>query len=340
LKINTDEYSPAYIQFESISDVDHLNEGIPTRGANCTSVGALIYAVHRGGKKYLIIIEWKYTEKYTDEDKSVEDRKGEPKGNELRGKERLKRYSKLIDDSMFLKKLPSNKNSIYFYEPFYQLMRQTLWAEQMIQHKNDERIKAGDYIHVHIIPNENDELLYKRYKITKKPLRESWLDTLIYKEKYVIISPMDFIRTIDSNKYSDLLNYLKNRYWSSKTEYILNRYWKNEHIISTEYISDLFNRFDGLSSIGMNVGELCSRLNEYCQYNGQQGLFAPVIMESEREMVIVVDYACLRNATAYAVFYDKKTRKITRKMPYEIFLRIYDSLLESGYSAIGKSWLF
>jgi hypothetical protein len=97
-------------------------------------------------------------------------------------------------------------------------MRQTLWTEQMIHHRNDERIKAEDYIHVHIIPNENDELLYKIYKISKKPLRESWLDNLKDREKYVIISPKDFMLNIDKNKYSDLLNYLQNRYWDDKIE--------------------------------------------------------------------------------------------------------------------------
>jgi hypothetical protein len=218
LPINTDEYSPGYIQFEAVSDMDHLNEGAPTRGSNCTSVDALIYAVHKDGKKYLIPIEWKYSEKYNDEDKSIEDRPGEPKGNGLRGKERLKRYRKLIDDSKFLNNLPSYKNSIYYFEPFYQLMRQTLWAEQMIEQKNDERIKAESYIHIHIIPNENNELLYKNYKVSKKSLRESWLDNLKNKGKYVIISPMNFIKNIDNNKYSDLINYLQNRYWRDKVE--------------------------------------------------------------------------------------------------------------------------
>jgi hypothetical protein len=96
LPIITDKYSPGYIQFEAVSDKDHLNEGQPTRGSNCASVDALIYALHTDGNKYLIPIEWKYTEKYTNEDKSIEDREGESKGNELRGKERLSRYSQLL----------------------------------------------------------------------------------------------------------------------------------------------------------------------------------------------------------------------------------------------------
>jgi len=340
LQINTDKYLPAYIQFEAVSDIDHLNEGIPNRGSNCTSVDALIYAVHKDGRKYLLPIEWKYTEKYKPQDKSIEDR-GKPKGNELRGKERLKRYSTLIDKSKFLKKIHPYRNSIYFYEPFYQLMRQTLWAEQMIRYKDDERIKAEDYIHVHIIPNENDELLYKKYKLSRKPLRESWQDNLKDKEKYIIISPMDFIRNIDNNKYNDLMKYLQDRYWSGKIEYIWKRYWANAQINHNEYINKEFEKFDDISGIGMDICKLFNKLSEgYSPHSGPMGLFAPKVLENEREIVYIIDYASLRNATVYAVFADKKTDKITRKMPYEIFLNIYDSLLESGFSEINihESW--
>ena len=213
LPIETDKYLPKYIQFEAVSDEDHLNEIQQTRGKNCTSVDALIHAVHKNGKKYLVPIEWKYTESYDDKDLSIEDKKGEPKGNARKGKERLARYSKLIDDSAALKSLPSYRNSIYFFEPFYQLMRQTLWAEQMVLHKKEERTQADDYIHVHIVPSENDALLNKIYKVSQKPLKETWLDNLNNKGKYVLLSPMDFIKNIDNKKYGELLDYLQNRYW-------------------------------------------------------------------------------------------------------------------------------
>jgi hypothetical protein len=225
-------------------------------------------------------------------------------------------------------------------------MRQTLWAEQMIRHKNEERIKAEDYIHVHIIPNENDELLYKKYKNTNKPLRESWLGNLVDEDKYVIISPMDFIRNIDNNKYRDLLKYLQDRYWSGKVEYIRKRYWKNENIEHNEFtdryiINDAgcFEEFDNFSGIGMDGQKLWDKVSEgYTSHGGSMGLFAPKILGNEREIVYIIDYAFLRNATVYAVFFDKKTNKITRKMPYEIFLSIYDSLLESGYSEVGTQY--
>jgi hypothetical protein len=216
LRVTTDEYAPEYIQFEAVSDKDHLNEieneGRPTRGSLCTAVDALIYAIHKNGGKYILPIEWKYTENYSDEDKSIEDR-GDPKGNELKGKERLKRYSDLIDKSKFLKSFSAYRNSVYFYEPFYQLMRQTLWAEQMINHKDTETIKADNYIHVHVIPKENKELLDKKYKVSNKFMVETWLNCLQDTNKYKIITPSDFIKDIDKNKYHDFIKYITNRYW-------------------------------------------------------------------------------------------------------------------------------
>lgn len=56
----------SYIAFEAVSKKDHLNEDGPTRGSNCTSVDALIYAVDNNNESWIIPIEWKYTESYDD----------------------------------------------------------------------------------------------------------------------------------------------------------------------------------------------------------------------------------------------------------------------------------
>jgi len=218
LPITTDKYLPKYIQFEAISSRDHLNEDKLTRGCNCTSIDALIHAVRKDGKTCLILNEWKSTEKYNDNDYSIEMRPGGPKGNELNGKRRLIRYGHLINESAILKTLPSYRNSIYFFEPFYQLMRQTLWAEQMILHKAEEKIQADDFIHVHVVPSENAELLDRKYKLSQKNLKETWLDNLLDKGKYVLMSPMDLMQNVDKKKYGDLLAYLQARYWRKKED--------------------------------------------------------------------------------------------------------------------------
>jgi len=220
--IETDKFPPAYIAFEAVSNKDYLNEcekgKKPTRGTLCTSIDALIYAKHKNGKSYFLAIEWKYTENFENKDKSVEDRKGEPKGTNGKGKERLDRYvnnaPNLIPNSKQLKiKLSDYKSSIYFIDPFYQLMRQTLWAEQMIAHRNSEKISAEDFIHVHVIPLGNSDLLGKTHPRSNKTMEATWQENLQDPNKYKIISPGDLLADIDTNKFGELKKYLEKRYW-------------------------------------------------------------------------------------------------------------------------------
>ena len=196
---------PQYISFEVVSDKDHLNEIMSTRGSQCTSVDALIYAVHRGDRaKWLIPIEWKYTEFYNNQDKSAE--------TNGRGDVRIARYSKIIDESLQLKGLNSYYGSVYYQEPFYQLMRQTLWAENVIRHKVVERLKADNFLHIHIIPSQNRALLDKKYRVSGKGMEETWRSMLKYQSKYVICDPKELFQPI-AEKYPDLSEYLSKRYW-------------------------------------------------------------------------------------------------------------------------------
>lgn len=205
----------SYIAFEVVSDNDYLNEGKPTRGSNCTSVDAFLLAKHKSGETWLIPIEWKYTEHYNNQDKSNEDRQSEPKGMNGKGRERMSRYNDLIGNSKQLKSLPEYQGSLYYYEPFYQLMRQTLWSEQMVAHKNGERIKADNYLHIHVIPTENDELLHKRYKVSGKGMEESWREMLSNQSKYVIVAPEKLLNPIKERNPS-LYQYLSTRYWNQR----------------------------------------------------------------------------------------------------------------------------
>lgn len=200
LLLTSDNCMPAYIQFEAVSDVNHLNELNSTRGSNCTSIDALIYGLHKDGHKTLFPIEWKYVEAYDNENKASVDK----------GPKRKERYNDLINQSTQLK---VDFNDIYYYEPFYQLMRQTLWAEQMIEHKNTETIKADDYIHIHVIPTANYELLNKTYPCSGKKMEATWRDCLKIQSKYIIISPKDLLSPVIENKYHDLFEYLEKRYW-------------------------------------------------------------------------------------------------------------------------------
>ena len=202
-----------YIAFEAVSKYDHMNEGEPTRGANCTSIDALIVGESDDGQRWLIPIEWKFTESYPPTDKSQEDRPEEPKGNNGRGLTRLNRYSDLINKSHYLRKYKDYAHTPYFFEPFYQLMRQTLWAEQMIEHKETEWIKADRFLHLHVIPSDNKSLLDKEYKCTGKKMEESWKSHLL-KDCYQTITPESLLSPLKGDEnYSSLIEYLQLRYW-------------------------------------------------------------------------------------------------------------------------------
>ncbi|MBO5780311.1 MAG: hypothetical protein J6R27_04335 [Muribaculaceae bacterium] len=198
------DVDPQYIAFEVVSKEDYLNELNTTRGSNCTSVDAFILARHKSSEIWLIPIEWKYTEHYATEDKSA----GE------KGQTRKNRYDKLIISSDQLKTIEDFR--VYYQEPFYQLMRQTLWAEQMLRHKESEIIKAVDYFHIHVIPSANDDLLKVNsrypYKVSGKGMEETWRGCLTDQSKYQIVDPEILLMPIKQD-YPELIEYLKKRYW-------------------------------------------------------------------------------------------------------------------------------
>lgn len=214
LPIPCDAEPYSYISFEVVSDNDYLNEKYSYRGKNCTSIDALIYAQHKNGQLWLIPIEWKYTESYATNDKSNEDRHGEAKGTNGKGLERLRRYTELIHKSQQLKSVEHYGGSVYFQEPFYQLMRQTLWAENMVSNKNTERLKADDYLHIHVVPKDNQKLLDKLYKVSGMNMEDTWRSMLIDEQKYVLIDPQNLMHPLSSS-YMDLYAYLNKRYWGN-----------------------------------------------------------------------------------------------------------------------------
>ena len=186
-----------YIQFEAVGGNENLlNEGNNTRGSNCTSVDALIYAVQSNGQRCLIPIEWKYVEAYSNEDKSL--------GN--KGQTRKTRYMDLITNSTLLNE---NTLSCCWYEPFYQLMRQTLWVEKSMV--KVEELKANNYIHLHVIPDGNAELLDKLYPCSGKGMESTWKNCLRDPDKYIIISPKKLWSK--QKKDTDVYSYLHTRYW-------------------------------------------------------------------------------------------------------------------------------
>ena len=184
-----------YIAFEFVHKNKSLlkdnsgkyHEQDETRGANCTSIDALVYVQLVNGNKILIPIEWKYTETYNGEEACDES---------------WQRYPDLIRlENSNLKDV----YDLYKADPYYELMRQTLLMEQIIQHK-DCGIEADDYFHIMVIPNEHTEL--------KSAIVNNYIPTLKDITKFRIIDPQELLSPIPADgEYKDLISYLQTRYW-------------------------------------------------------------------------------------------------------------------------------
>ena len=198
-----------FIAFEKVSSRDYLGEGRLSRGAFCTSVDAFIYAVDDNGERWLIPIEWKYTESYDRNDLSTEVVKGHDKG-----RTRLKRYPKLIEASGQLASLPDYIGSIYFQEPFYQLMRQTLWAERTCLNKEEALFPAEHFVHIHVCPKGNSELLGKDYYQVSRQngMEAAWREMIKDQSLYHLVDPEALMKPL-KGRYDSLFRYLETRYW-------------------------------------------------------------------------------------------------------------------------------
>lgn len=194
-----------YISFEVVSNKDYLHEDTDniglSRGAMCTSIDALIIAKDKNGS-YLLPIEWKYTESYDDTDKSLEYKKGNT---------RLNRYEDLRHKYFNT----DVQRSLFYIEPFYQLMRQTMWAEEVI--KNNDIPDVIDYRHIHVVPTLNTDLLKKEYPYsTYDNMADTWKSCLKTPDKYLCIDPLVIVNAIENadtlDKHSKLINYLRTRY--------------------------------------------------------------------------------------------------------------------------------
>ena len=202
------DFENGYIGFEVVSKNSYLGE-VPvgkkqTRGANCTSVDAMMTGILKNGKKIQVLIEWKYTEFYSKSDKST--------GSS--GNTRGKRYNSLLADiDSPIKGTVGIDN--FYYEPFYQLMRQTLLAWQMTKNKSIE-LNTDDWLHLDIIPENNLKLRYQvpAPAFIQTGIEEAWKSQLKEPEKYNIITPQKLLKPlIFDPHFKSLISYLNKRYW-------------------------------------------------------------------------------------------------------------------------------
>ncbi|MBR4487567.1 MAG: hypothetical protein IKO89_03285 [Bacteroidales bacterium] len=183
-----------FISFEFVcKNKTLLYENHETRGANCTSVDALVYVQTTDEKNLLMPIEWKYTERYEKknraDDKTVKDR-----------------YLGLVDEKSNLKEWSEE----FYYNPLYEFARQTLLVEQIIAQKptcGTTTIKADDYVHLIVRPNENKEIIGDIQQF-KNFLKDEG------KKRIFEIDPQDLLSPLKGNDdYKELMEYLQTRYW-------------------------------------------------------------------------------------------------------------------------------
>jgi hypothetical protein len=186
-----------FVEFEINGKKNYLNERSHTRGANSTSVDAVMVGEKGDGKNILFLIEWKYTEEYTPENKYIP--------------ERYETYNPFLSEQNCPIKIDGFEK--LYYEPYYQLMRQTLLGWKMIE---AGEYYCDEYIHLHIIPTNNKEL---KLRITSpnmvgQDMSDSWKKVLVNSEKYKVFSPEELFEPLKHEKdVQSLLNYLKKRYW-------------------------------------------------------------------------------------------------------------------------------
>lgn len=186
-----------YVEFEVVAKENHLCERSHSRGANATTFDAAMIGKKHDGNNLLMVIEWKYTEKY--------DRKCRYKSGP----------AEIYDRHLAAATCPirvQNKEALY-YEPYYQLMRQTLLSWKMTQ---AGEYGADEYIHIHVIPTGNKALLDANTSPLLKGhgLREAWKSVLHEPEKYVVLDPQDLLApAISIGETKSIIAYLQNRYW-------------------------------------------------------------------------------------------------------------------------------
>ena len=188
-----------FISFEFVCDnILSLGESREKRGSKCTSVDALVYA-QAGEEKWLVPIEWKYTEVYSHDKEYDRDR-----------------YASYFHKTSRLSGWVDN----YEIEPFYELSRQTLLMENLIINKPlvgkistnypQKPLQADNFLHIVVVPDGNIELRkdLEKFRSTIKENSQKYFCT---------IDPQELLNPL-KNSYPDLLDYLNSRYWNVESK--------------------------------------------------------------------------------------------------------------------------
>jgi len=198
-----------YISFEWIGVHDYLGEtkrkGTERiRGANFTSADFVFRFKRNDGKIQVVLGEWKYTEEYRTMDKGIEVRKQNYQQSFNR------------EDGVFNRRDVDFYDALFF-DPFYQLMRLQLLAQEM---EYSREMEAEVVSVLHICPEANREFRdrvtsphLKNISPNKKTL-EIWKE-FVPQDRFMSISVerlLDSIVQVAGVNDQGWVEYLKTRY--------------------------------------------------------------------------------------------------------------------------------
>jgi hypothetical protein len=195
-----------YVTFEWIGDTDHLNEskkGAPRkRGANATAADAAMLYRDTQGRKNLLLVEWKYTERY-----------GQPL-NPTGNAERRRRYKDIFRHPNGPIRADADVTlDDFFYEPFYQMLRQQMLAWHT--EASDSQVDRTRVLH--LSPSGNRPL----HRVTSPALRQFGGDAfdvfrslLVNKEDFVSMSIERAFVPLAAWAEADWYPWLRSRYSS------------------------------------------------------------------------------------------------------------------------------
>jgi hypothetical protein len=192
-----------FVEFEKTATTPLGLEKTTSRGAKCTSIDAMMLGITKNNKRIIFLIEWKYTESYDSTDLS----RGKSGATRLITYENLAKSPNCPFD-------PNYYNNL-FYEPFYQMMRQTLLGAHLVA---NHEYSADDWMHVDVVPRKNIDL---KNKVTSssltslgKTIPDIWRKILKSPDKYLMIDPQVLMKpVVDFTDTKTLENYLSSRYW-------------------------------------------------------------------------------------------------------------------------------
>ena len=133
------------VEFEWIG-LGRSLEGGRVRGAQNTSIDALLVVDTTTGRRRAYLLEWKYLERYLS---SAPKFKGEGTGGETRRRRYAERYRASF--SSFDPAAGADLDD-FLYEPFYQIMRQRLLADRMVR---ESELGIDEAKVVVVVPEEN-----------------------------------------------------------------------------------------------------------------------------------------------------------------------------------------